>query len=350
MTSKENLIMVGGHDGTNYLNDVWSIQDPEQAEGSVWVNVHKQTDPEDHSTFSPRYGHAVVIDSKNHILVLGGFFADKKAGKVYCFNDIWISEDEGYTWRLVREQAPWSGRYQHTGVLTQTESGQDEVFIVGGLNVYLDRCNDVWRTKDDGLTWDEVTPVANWNARYEHASVSDRNSSLYVIGGMSSGAQKFNDVWRSERTCFDDVVCAGEDMVCRDGTNDNFHGLPNPVCVFICDHKIFDKCKQKEACRARQGESVCIDPCEEQSCDGEGEVCEVYARGSDLHGVALEDSQAYCLACGDSRTKFACDKLRQCTWSTGDEACLMRCSAATTEAKCKSVGKCKWKHDTCNDA
>lgn len=349
MTSKENLILIGGHDGSSYLNDIWSMQDPEQAEGTLWVPVHAQ-DESDDSVFSPRYGHAVVIDSQDNIMIMGGFYADKKAGKVFCFNDVWFSEDEGRSWSLVVAHAPWTGRYQHTAAHIVTESGLDEVFVIGGLNVDLERCNDVWRSKDNGLTWDEVTPAAPWEARFEHASVNDRNRSLYVIGGMSTGADKFHDVWRSERTCADDVECPGKETVCRDGTTTNFHGLPNPVCVFLCDRKIFDECKSKEACRVKDGKAVCVDPCGELAC-GNGEVCEVYARGNVLHSVVLDDSEAYCLACGDSRTKFACDKLVQCTWGTTEEACLMRCNAAEDKAKCDSVGdSCKWSDGKCNDA
>jgi len=356
MTSKENLILIGGHDGANYLNDIWSKQDPEQASAaSQWVQVQRgalMDDSEDVPIFSPRYGHAVVIDSQDALFVMGGFYADKKAGKVLCFSDIWMSTDEGRSWTLVNAHAPWSGRYQHTAQLIGIETGLpvDEVFVIGGLNVDLQRCNDVWRTKDNGLTWDEVTPAARWSARYEHASVSDRNSSLYVIGGMSTGADKFHDVWRSERTCADNVECEGEAMVCRDGTSHNYHGLPNPLCVYICDRKIFDECKSKEACRVKSGEAVCVDPCDELGCSN-GEVCEVYPRGSELHTFILEDSEAYCLACGDSKTKFACDKLRQCIWSTGGEACLMRCKVAETQEKCEGIGDvCAWGDGKCADA
>mmetsp|Transcript_73543 Transcript_73543/g.116024 ORF Transcript_73543/g.116024 Transcript_73543/m.116024 type:complete len:588 (+) Transcript_73543:83-1846(+) len=355
VTSTENLILLGGHDGASYLNDVWSIQDPEQAKSySTWVQVRSNSpDERDTSIFSPRYGHAVVLNSRDEILVMGGFFADKKAGRVNCFHDVWRSDDEGNSWSLIVEHAPWKGRYQHTAVAT----ADDNVFIIGGLNVDLDRCNDVWRSKDDGATWGEVTPAAPWAARYEHASVIDQNSSLYVIGGMSTGADKFHDVWRSERTCADDVECGSGEVVCRDGTYHAFRGLPNPMCVGICDRRIFDKCSTKEACRVKasdapdaRAEAQCVNPCAEKACNGDGEVCEVYERGSDLKDIVLSDAEAYCLACGDSKTKFACDKLRQCTWSAKKEACLMKCNVADTKAKCKSIGdSCNWKDNKCID-
>mmetsp|Transcript_22323 Transcript_22323/g.41555 ORF Transcript_22323/g.41555 Transcript_22323/m.41555 type:complete len:571 (-) Transcript_22323:40-1752(-) len=343
MTSKETLILVGGHDGHRYLNDVWSIQDPAQAlVYSSWVRVR---DTNRHGDWAPRYGHGVVINSFDIVYLLGGFFAHKQSGRVHCFNDVWKSEDEGVTWSLVLKHAPWAGRYQHSALVNM----KDEIFIVGGLQVNLRRCSDVWRSKDDGVTWDLVSPAAPWAARYEHASVIDSNSSMYVIGGMSTGAEKYNDVWRSERTCFDDVKCEGEELVCRDGTNENFEGIPNPVCVGICDRRIFDDCTTDEACVVKTEKAVCVDPCKDQECDN-GEVCEVAKRGSEFKDRVVETAEAYCLACGDSKTKFACDKLVQCAWSAEAEACLMKCDKAKSEEQCDSIGNCEYSDGECKNA
>merc|ERR1712187_471102 len=108
-------------------------------------------------------------------------------------------------------------------------------------------------------------------------------------------------------------------MVCRDGADENFEGLPSPVCVGICDRRIFDDCKEREACRVQQQKAVCVDPCKEQKCD-ESEVCEVAPRGELLRESVLTEAEPYCLACDNERTKFACDKKTQCKWSPGDEA------------------------------
>merc|ERR1719409_963535 len=118
---------------------------------------------------------------------------------------------------------------------------------------------------------------------------------------MSTQENKFNDVWRSERTCADDMHCKGGRMVCRDGTAENFIGRPNPLCVDICDRRIFDKCDLKEACRVKNQFSkkkstpYCIDPCDEQHCH-EDEVCEVAPRDGE------KEADPYCLACSDAKT------------------------------------------------
>jgi len=238
-----------------------------------------------------------------------------------------------------RRNAPWSGRYQHAAQINLL----DEIFVLGGLRKDLERCDDVWRSADSGQTWALVTPEAPWAARYEHTVVADQNSSLYIIGGMSTGEEKFNDVWRSERTCADDMRCPGGSMICRDGTSENFEGLPSPMCVNICDRRIFDDCKNKEKCHVHEGSAVCVDPCDHQVCQ-DGEVCEVEAR-TEQRTVA----NAYCLSCGKAQTKFRCDKLRQCKWDGGDEVCKMRCSVITEEDKCTADEdlSCKWAKGEC---
>lgn len=339
MTSSDSLLVLGGHDGGNYLNDVWYIQNPQQAAGG-WQSATKA------APWQARYGHVALVNSLDSIFVLGGFFADKVAGRVEHFNDVWCSVDGGFNWKLVVKHAPWSGRYQHAAVVNT----QDELFIVGGLDQDLQRCSDTWRSKDSGQTWELVSAASGWTPRYEHSVVVDRNDSLYIVGGMDTGDSIFNDVWRSVRTCFDDVHCDGETMVCRDGNSDNFLGLSSPICVHICDRRIFDNCKEKEACRVREHKAVCEDPCKTQKCD-KTRVCEVAPRGKRLPKTHedLEEAAAFCLACDDAKTKFACDKLRQCQWSPGDEACLTKCVAMLSKSICEDTdGRCEWKDDSCD--
>jgi len=217
--------------------------------------------------------------------------------------------------------------------------------VFGGLNADLDRCNDVWRSADGGRTWLAVTPSAPWAARYEHAAVVDPNGTMFVIAGISTGDEYFRDVWRSVRTCADDVHCPGQ-RVCRDGTSEHeaFQGLANPICVDSCDKNIYDKCGVKEACRVEKGKPHCIDPCDELSCD-EGMVCEVKPRGH-----KRREAEPYCLACGVvAKTKYMCSTLRQCSWNVAEENCLMKCRVNQAKDKCEALKYCKWKKGKCQD-
>lgn len=339
VTSRDVLLVLGGHDGATYLNDVWYITDPSQL--GTWEEATAA------APWSARYGHAAVLNSVDSIFVIGGFFADKSSGRIECFNDVWMSEDGGRTWAVATHHAPWSGRYQHAAVA----NGRDELFIVGGLDIDLQRCADTWRSKDSGQTWELVSEAAPWTARYEHAVVVDSNDSLYVLGGMSTGDEKFNDVWRSERTCYDNIHCHDESLVCKDGSAKHFEGRSNPVCVNMCDRRIFDECGDKEACVIQDRKAVCRDPCEGFEC-GKKEVCEVAPRHGTLphtHDV-LDKGTAFCLACDDAQTKFACDKLKQCTWSAGHEACLTKCVAMLSHEVCTSSSnekRCKWDDGEC---
>lgn len=339
MTSEGWLIMLGGHDGSKYLSDVWKITNPAQAESrGSWLPVTPKAE------WMPRYGHAVAMSKEDAIYLLGGFYADKATGHVQCFNDVWISSDHGSTWQVRTKNAPWSGRYQHTA---QIDNGGD-VFVTGGLSVNLERCGDVWRSTDGGRTWKIVTSTAAWAARYEHAAVVNHNNTMYVLAGISAGSDAFSDVWRSEQTCADSVAvqCTGAEPVCMDGTQKNFKGLTAPVCVGICDRRIFDDCSVKEVCVVRNESARCVDPCKHQECKAQ-EVCEVAPRGEDFRGEHLSAAKAYCLSCSDAKTKRSCGLLRQCKWSTGDEACLMRCGVLSTEDRCGGNDKCKWTDGKC---
>ena len=205
----------------------------------------------------------------------------------------------------------------------------------------LDRLPDVWRSHDGGHHWEEVTPVAHWPARYEHAAVVDRAGTIYVLGGISETSELFGDVWFSEQTCADNVECSGQTPVCRDGTQEHFEGATMPVCVGICDRRIFDQCHAKEDCKVKDGKPTCVDPCDDKECEKE-QVCEVAPRDEEFRGERLSSATAYCLSCSHAQTKASCAKLRQCKWSTDSEACLMRCSVMD-ESRCKSNDLCHWK-------
>jgi len=341
MTSTGWLIVLGGHDGKTYLSDIWKIHDPAQASASsVWMAGSAGP-----AEWNPRYGHAAVITEEDEIVLLGGFYADKDTGHVQCFNDVWKSFDMGRSWQLLVEHAPWRGRYQHTAQINNL----GHIFVTGGLSVDLERLGDVWRSTNGGAAWQVVTPHAAWAARFEHASVVDQNNTIYVFGGISTGSDAFLDVWRSEQTCADSVKCSGDTPVCRDGTQENFAGSPTPVCVGVCDRRIFDDCAQKEACVVQSNEPHCIDPCIHQEC-GASKVCEVAPRDEEFHGEQLSTAKAYCLSCNDAKTKMQCGLLRQCRWSTGAEACLMRCAVLKTSSRCGGQDHCAWDDGECAES
>ena len=79
------MYVIGGFDGTRYLNDVWKSLD-----GQNWTQVTAS------AAFSARNAHSSeVFDSD--IYVIGG----GTGGSPNVSNDVWKSLDGGATWKNV---------------------------------------------------------------------------------------------------------------------------------------------------------------------------------------------------------------------------------------------------------
>ena len=74
---------------------------------------------------------------------------------IYEANDIWVSEDNGITWQMVVENAPFEQRQNFQAVAHNDSlyisggTGGDGYVTVQGKDSIL---NDVWRS-EDGINW-----------------------------------------------------------------------------------------------------------------------------------------------------------------------------------------------------
>lgn len=163
-----------------------------------------------------RYGHAAA-SFKDQIWVFGGYNPGKVKGDTYL-EDVWSSED-GTSWTLVADSAPWHGRRGHRVTVFDDGTGE-ALFLVGGFTVneatgYREYTNDVWRSYD-GQEWTQIKPrtypdreaTDDWFPRFNHSLVTANHkgtSYLFIIGGASMledhpagyAMKYFNDVWRS---------------------------------------------------------------------------------------------------------------------------------------------------------
>lgn len=161
------LWLMGGFDGTNFKNDVWSSTD-----GINWTEATAA------AAFPERNRHASVTYN-DKLWVIGGVGTTK-------MNDVW-SSDNGSDWTQVNQSAPFTPRDRHTTVVFQ-----DRIWLIGGSDQSGNHTGDIINT-DTGVLW--TLDIAPFSARSSHACVVFKDK-IWVIGGKDSSSLK-NDVWNS---------------------------------------------------------------------------------------------------------------------------------------------------------
>ena len=184
------IYVLGGIRRTPFtrLNQVWQSVDL----GVTFTNI---TATATTSRFTARSSAAasVVVGSAGaaELYLIGG---SRGASQL---NDVWKSGD-GTSWTQVNASAAASEKFpvrsEHSTAAV-SEAGGDTIYVIGGSRGDNSR-SDVWKSVDQGATWDQVAANAEFSNRADHASVV-RDGELYVIGGAGSFTELFNDVWKS---------------------------------------------------------------------------------------------------------------------------------------------------------
>ena len=170
--SNRQIFVLGGHDGRDFLNDVWSSVD-----GRNWGLA-----ADDAGWVARRFYQA--LSHQGRLYVLGGLTGFSP----FRVNDVWSSAD-GTNWSRETDDAGWTGRQSH-----QALSHQGRLYVLGGRREG-NRLNDVWSSVD-GTNWSRETDDAGWAKREGHQSLS-HNGRLYVLGGLNNSFDYLNDVWSS---------------------------------------------------------------------------------------------------------------------------------------------------------
>lgn len=183
---KNRMWMMGGWyngrlPGHSASNKVWSSKN-----GMQW---DLQTDS---AAWTPRCASAVV-EFKGKLWLLGGiedyYFGTDKSLK----NDVWYSSN-GKDWSQATADAGWSPRAYHQAAVLN-----GKIYVFGGGNYVpqYQAYNDVW-SSEDGVTWEQVSAAAPWQARLWFSSVVYRER-IWVIGGWSNNPYKNHaDVWSTK--------------------------------------------------------------------------------------------------------------------------------------------------------
>lgn len=150
------IIVIGGFDGTTTFNDVWASTD-----GETWKQLCAA------APWGARQGVAACVFN-GAIYVSGGL------GAGVNYSDVWYSFD-GVTWKQASSGAGFAGRAGHRMV-----AFNGSMFLMGGIGA-AGRFNDVWSTTD-GTTWVQQVAAATWTARNDFGCAV-LNGRIYIFGG-----------------------------------------------------------------------------------------------------------------------------------------------------------------------
>ena len=131
---------------------------------------------------------------QGHLVLTGG------QGLRTFYNDVWRSADQGRTWELVCVEAPWQIRAGH-----HTATFDDVIYLFGGARNSVDRIfyPELWVSRDLGESWELRAELPDDMAR-AGMQVVRIDGMLYYMGGdhdkpvfRINKPGRRNDVWKS---------------------------------------------------------------------------------------------------------------------------------------------------------
>jgi Big-like domain-containing protein len=173
---KNALWIIGGQqmDTGATLSDVWTSTD-----GKAWTQVTQ-------AAWDPVFNWFAATAFNDRLRVVGG------NGLSGAYNDVWSSSD-GATW--THTAAPWPGR-----IYSELVAFNGRLWMIGGNNpggvaVPATTYGDVW-SSNDGATWTQETPAAEFGGRSNHRVVTDGQQLLLIAGKDGNGVVR-RDAWSS---------------------------------------------------------------------------------------------------------------------------------------------------------
>ena len=153
--------------------------------------------------FSPRDLHTSVVMGDD-IYVIGGItrkvFVSLTSGTPsrpqISSNEVWRSSDGGLTWDQAAGGTRFTDRANHGSVVLD-----GVLYVIAGAagNSGTTGRNDVWRSTDKGVSWSRVTSTGTsvpFPMDYAFSSAV-LGTAMYVMGGSNSTLTRYDEVWQS---------------------------------------------------------------------------------------------------------------------------------------------------------
>ncbi|KAK7751199.1 hypothetical protein SLS62_006884 [Diatrype stigma] len=202
---KNGIYVFGGGDGVRALNDIWRLDVSDPHKMSWKLISAPTTGSSGTSSSGAGSGSGSSKDGTGAGAAAGGLKAPKARGyhtanmvgsKLIifggsdggeCFNDVWVYDVEGRSWRAVHVPVTFR-RLSHTSTLVGSY-----LFVVGGHDG-TEYSNDVLLLNLVTMAWDRrrVYGLPPAGRGYHGAVLYD--SRLVVVGGFDGG-EVFGDVW-----------------------------------------------------------------------------------------------------------------------------------------------------------
>jgi len=211
VTQANELLVIAGSRGAvsgsnGLLNDVWRSADG----GKQWL-LQTSSAP-----WPARKFLAAAVDADGVIYITGGRSGFAGAG----LNDLWRSVDSGRSWIAVSLGSPWTARDSFAFVRLPGGTRPGRFYVMGGDDGQLR--HDVWLSDDNGRNWALMRFThtremrysvsedrASWSPRAHAAIVADNQGLLTLTGGFigSSAPEAFSsEVWQLEAPPSDELA------------------------------------------------------------------------------------------------------------------------------------------------
>jgi hypothetical protein len=178
---RDRLVLFGGADSSDMLNDVWALS---LVSGTAWSALVPAGPP-------TRQGHTAIYDPvRDRMLVCGGnnFFTN--------LDDVWALSLAGSpTWSLLAPAGPHPPTLRlHTAIYDPV---RDRMLVFGGTPDNVNVYGDVWALSlAGGMAWSALTPTGTPpSARFLHTAIYDPVRDRMLVFGGYDGTVYFSDVW-----------------------------------------------------------------------------------------------------------------------------------------------------------